>query len=460
VKTNFLNGVMTETEQIKENDQWLEAFDAEERAMTPSSAWLLPFRKAGIAQYAKTGLPTLNDEDWRFTNIDPIRQMAFLPMTAAEKLDNRTLVNVAYPLKEQSTIRLVFLDGRYQQESSDLSALPAEAIALPLHEALKTHHAELERHLGNCSYQNDNPFAALNSAYFKDGLYLHLPRKCHVDTPIQIIHLSSGNAEGKGIFPRFVIHAETLSNCTILESHHGLNDACYLNAPTTEFVVDPEARIEHVKVQEESQKAFHMASIYVHMGRAARFRSHYLTMGGRINRNTIRTKLDGEGLACVLNGLNLADGHQLADNHMIVEHAQPHGESHEYFNGILDDHARAVFHGRILVQQIAQKTDAKQTSKNLLLSNDATVDTKPQLEIYADDVKCTHGATIGQLDEEAIYYLRSRGIPKPVAQRMLVHAFAGEITDRIEHQAIGAELNQIVWNRLENFSNFRLTERQ
>jgi Fe-S cluster assembly protein SufD len=178
-------------------------------------------------------------------------------------------------------------------------------------------------------------------------------------------------------------------------------------------------------------------------------------MGGRISRNNIRTKLNGEGLECVLNGLYLAEGDQLSDNHMIVDHSKPHCDSHEYFNGILDDKARGVFHGRILVQQIAQKTDAKQTNKNLLLSDDATANTKPQLEIYADDVRCTHGATIGQLDDEAIYYLRTRGVPKAVAQRMLVHAFAGEITDRIHHDVIREELDDMVWTRLEKFAHFQ-----
>ena len=240
-----------------------------------------------------------------------------------------------------------------------------------------------------------------------------------------------------------------------METYQAINDAVYLTVPTSEFLVGDEAFVEHIKVQDESEKAFHIASIYANIGRAAHFHSHYLTLGGRISRNNIRTKLDGEGLEAVLNGLYLSDGDQVSDHHMIVDHAKPYCDSHEYFNGILDDRARGVFHGRILVQQIAQKTDAKQTNKNLLLSDDATADTKPQLEIYADDVKCTHGATIGQLDDEAIYYLRTRGVPKPVAQRMLVHAFAGEIIDRIGHDKLREELDELVWQRLEDFTHFQ-----
>jgi Fe-S cluster assembly protein SufD len=176
---------------------------------------------------------------------------------------------------------------------------------------------------------------------------------------------------------------------------------------------------------------------------------HSFALGARLSRNNIRTKLAGEGLECILNGLYLTRGEQLADHHMIVEHAQPHCASHEYFNGILDDKSRGVFHGRILVQPVAQKTDAKQTNKNLLLSDDATADTKPQLEIYADDVKCTHGATIGQLNDESIFYLRSRGIGPETARRMLIHAFAGEIIERIQHEPAREELDKLVWERLE-----------
>ena len=207
--------------------------------------------------------------------------------------------------------------------------------------------------------------------------------------------------------------------------------------------------MEHIKIQDEAPESYHVAGIYAQLERSSRFRSHSLALGAKLSRNNIRTKLDGEGVECVLNGLYLTRGEQLADHHMIVEHAKPHCDSHEYFNGILDGASRGVFHGRILVRPDAQKTDAKQTNKNLLLSDDATANTKPQLEIYADDVKCTHGATIGQMDEEAIFYLRARGVPLLVARRMLMHAFAGEIIERIECEPIRERLDRVVWQRLE-----------
>jgi len=227
----------------------------------------------------------------------------------------------------------------------------------------------------------------------------------------------------------------------------------HLTNAVTELVAGENAKVEHVKVQDESAGAFHIATIAGEFGRTSKVNVHSFALGAKLSRNNIRTKLAGEGLECILNGLYLTKDEQLADHHMIVEHAEPHCASHEYFNGILDDKSKGVFHGRILVREIAQKTDAKQTNKNLLLSDDATADTKPQLEIYADDVKCTHGATIGQLNAESIFYLRSRGMSEDTARRMLIHAFAGEIIERIRCEPAREVLDKLVWDRLESSHN-------
>jgi len=236
---------------------------------------------------------------------------------------------------------------------------------------------------------------------------------------------------------------------TVVESYIRTVDAPYFTNAVTELVVGENAVIEHVKFQDESREAFHIATVHGQFGRHSRVNAHSFALGARLSRNSIHVNLAGEGLECILNGLYLTKGEQLADHHMIVEHARPHCASHEYFNGILDDKSKGVFHGRILVQQVAQKTDAKQTNKNILLSDEAAVDTKPQLEIYADDVKCTHGATVGQLDDDAIYYLRSRGIGLETARQMLIHAFAGEIIDRVKCDPAREELDKLVWERLE-----------
>ena len=227
-------------------------------------------------------------------------------------------------------------------------------------------------------------------------------------------------------------------------------NGAYLTNAVTESIAGDNAHVEWVKLQDEAANAYHLATIHGQFGRASNVKVHSFALGARLSRTHIRAKLAGEGLECILNGLYLTRDEQLADHHMVVEHAEPHCASHEYFNGILDDKSKGVFHGRIYVHQSAQKTDAKQTNKNLLLSDDATVDTKPQLEIYADDVKCTHGATVGQLNTEAIFYLRSRGMGVETARQMLIHAFAGEIIERVRCEPAREELDKIVWARLES----------
>jgi Fe-S cluster assembly protein SufD len=263
------------------------------------------------------------------------------------------------------------------------------------------------------------------------------------------VFVSTARDPGTTFSPRNLIVAEEGSQATVLESYHGLNPAAYFTNVVTELIASDNAVLEHCKFQDESLTAFHVAAIHAQVGRGSNVISHSISTGARLARNNIRTVLAGEGLECTLNGLYLTRKDQLADHHMVVEHAQPHCASHEYFNGILDGRSKGVFHGRILVRPGAQKTDAKQTNKNLLLSDEATVDTKPQLEIYADDVKCTHGATIGQLNEDAIFYLRARGIGAETARRMLIHAFAGEITERIRHRPLRDALDQLVWDHLE-----------
>jgi len=235
-----------------------------------------------------------------------------------------------------------------------------------------------------------------------------------------------------------------------------LSDAAYFTNAVTELVAEENAVVEHLKYQDENQQAFHIATVAAHCGRTSNVVTHSIALGAKLSRTNIFTTLAGEGLECTLNGLYLTRGEQLADHYMIVDHAKPHGASHEYFNGILADKSKGVFHGRILVRPDAQKTDAKQTNKNLLLSDDATANTKPQLEIYADDVKCTHGATLGQLNDESIFYLRSRSIPREKARRMLIQAFAGEIIDRVRCVAVREELDSLVWERLEQNQKIKI----
>jgi len=433
---------------MKETDQYLETFERfEAQAKQPS--WIYPLRKAGMARFAELGFPTLQHEDWRFTNVAPIAKLPFRPVMQMSR-DGLTPEAIAgFTFGKLAASRLVFVNGYYAAELSSPGPQPQGVIVSSLAAALAGDAGLIKAHLAHYPQGEDNPFAALNAGFFKDGGFIYVPAGRSVEAPVHLLFISTANEAGAASHPRNLIVAEKGSQVTVLESYVSVAEASYFTNAVTEVTLGEGAVVEHAKFQDESRLAFHIAAVNAHLGRNCNFISHSIAAGARLSRNSIRTALAGEGVECILNGLYLTRGDQLADHHMVVEHAQPHCNSHEYYNGILDGRSKGVFHGRILVRPGAQKTDAKQTNKNLLLSEDATVDTKPQLEIYADDVKCTHGATVGQLNEEAIYYLRSRGLGLDTARRMLIHAFAGEIIERIRHAPAREELDKLVWERLE-----------
>jgi Fe-S cluster assembly protein SufD len=444
-------------ELTKATDPYLEKFERFE-SQDGQPAWLWSLRKAGIASFSEQGFPTLRHEDWRFTNVAAIAQLPFRPMleatpekVAAEILKLDVFAGLPGP-------RLVFVNGRYAADLSLTPPLPEGVKAGSLAAALAKEPGFLEKHLGRYAQTGGNAFAALNQAFFLDGAFIHVPAGVAVTEPVRLVFISTARQSGATIHPRNLIVAEANSRLTVVESYVSTHDSAYFTNAVTELVAGDNAQVEHLKFQDEAAHAYHIATLHGQFGRRSNVKIHSFALGAKLSRNNIRAKLAGEGLECVLNGLYLTRDEQLADHHMIVEHAQPHCASHEYFNGILDDKSKGVFHGRILVQPIAQKTDAKQTNKNLLLSDDATADTKPQLEIYADDVKCTHGATVGQLNDESIFYLRSRGLDTETARRMLIHAFAGEIIERIRYEPAREELDKLVWERLE--ANPHLAERK
>jgi len=391
----------------------------------------LPTRGEGGARVAEMGFPTTRDEDWRFTSVAPIAELEFTAAAADAKanLEGCVFSKIDGP-------QLVLVNGHFSSELSRVGELPTGV------------------EIGNLASaacepcEAEDAFGALNAASFTDGARVRVADGVCFETPIRVYYLSTGG-DGATANIRNHITLGANSKATILESWTGA-DAAYFNNAITELSVGDNALLEHVKFQDESTAAFHVAGLHATMGRDSRVAHHSIAFGGRIARNNIRARLDGTGIEAVLNGLYLPRGKQLIDHHMVVDHLQPHCDSHEYFNGILDDHARAVFHGRIHVHKGADKTDAKQTNKNLLLSDNATVNTKPQLEIYADDVKCTHGATIGQMNAEQIFYLRARGLDEEAARRMIMHAFAGEIIARIGCKPAREELDQLVWDRLED----------
>ncbi len=435
-------------QSTRETDPYWEKFERSNLdARQPS--WVYPIRKAAMSRFAELGFPTLHDEDWRFTNVAPIAKLPFLPVLEYSRgnLDAATVEK--YSFVGLNASRLVFVNGHF---SAELSAILPQTDGIKISNlaaALATDSALIEKHLARQTAGEDNAFTALNTAFFQDGAFIYVPAGKTVTEPVHLLFVSTASEAGTTTSPRNLIIAEANSNLTVIESFVSSGNGAYFTNAVEELVIGENAVVEHCKFQDESPAAYHIAAIQVHLSRNCNFIAHSVATGAKLSRNNIRTNLAGEGVECVLNGLYLTHDEQLADHHMIVEHAKPHCNSHEYYNGILDGRSKGVFHGRILVRPNAQKTDAKQTNKNLLLSDDATIDTKPQLEIYADDVKCTHGATIGQLNEESIFYLRARGIGLETARRMLIHAFAGEIIDRIRYAPAREEMDKIVWDRLE-----------
>jgi Fe-S cluster assembly protein SufD len=418
-----------------------------EPAAGQAPSWLLPIRKAAFARFAEIGYPTTADEDWRFTNVTPVTKLPFRPVLEPREAGAELPADLAFGGLE--TLQLVFVNGHYSARLSRLQPLPDGVQVCSLREALNADPGLLERHLTRYSQGAENAFALLNTAFFQDGAWVYVPRGTTLGVPIHLVFLTTARESGSVILPRNLVVAEAGSRLTLLESHVGMADGRSVTNAMTECVLGDEAVVEHLKLQDERPHSHHFSSLHTRLGRGCNYVAHSIALGAALSRNDIRATLAGAGLECVLNGLYLTRRDQLADHHMVVEHAEPHCASHEYFNGILDDQSKGVFHGRILVRPIAQKTDAKQTNKNLLLSDLATVDTKPQLEIYADDVKCTHGATVGQMNEESIFYLRARGIGLATARRMLMHAFAGEIVDRVRWEPAREALDRLVWDRLE-----------
>ncbi len=415
----------------------------------PEPAWLRSLRRQGLDEFERRGYPTQRDEDWRFTNLAPLAALPFQPAGPPVRLGDLAGLLSTLPFAELEGDRLVFVDGHFAPELSRCASHDGLWTATSLATALKQQPATLEPHLASVARADDHAFAALNQALFTDGAFLRIPDGRVVEAPVRLIYLHSGRVPGLTACVRNLLVVEPGAQITVIEQTASLGDAPGVTNAVTELIAGDGAVVEHLCYQDDHPASFHVAGIYCRLGRAVTLHAHSFALGARLSRYHVRAGLHGEDIEAVLNGLYLVNGERLADHHMIVEHARPRCASHEYFNGILADAGRGVFHGRILVRPGAQKTDAKQTNKNLLLSDDATVDTKPQLEIYADDVKCTHGATVGQLHPEHIFYLRARGIAEPTARQMLIHAFAGEIIERVRCAPVREELDRLVWDRLE-----------
>jgi Fe-S cluster assembly protein SufD len=429
----------------KKLDSWLESFvEFEKRAAGHELPWLRQLRQDAFARFAEVGFPSTHDEDWRFTNISAISQTPF-------RLASESTVSAAQLEQWQlasAACRLVFINGRFAPGLSVAGEFPSGVVAGSLAEHIRFNPAAVEPHLGRYLNTQRDAFAALNTAFTEDGAYISIPRGAVLEQPLHILFVSAGESEPAATHPRNLIVAGENSQATIVEEYVSLNGAGSRAAEfcntVTELVAGDQSNISHYMLEREHRAACNVSTLRIQQGRHANVDSHSLLLGGALVRNNVHPVLNGEGAECLINGLFIGSGTQHMDNYMLVEHARPHCDSRQFYNGVLDGHAHGVFHGRIIVHKDAQKTDAKQTNRNLLLSDDAQVDTKPQLEIYADDVKCTHGATIGQIAEEALFYLRSRGLDEVAARKLLLLAFARECLDRMKEGATRDHVEALV----------------
>ena len=417
-------------------------------AIADGSEWLEPLRKAAIERFAMTGFPTSRDEEWRFTPIAQIAQQTWRqPVGAAQGVSSTRLAPFVFGHPDWTT--LVFVDGAYSEALSTPSVLTSGVRAGSLSEALREDGAMLEKHLARHAPVEASPFTALSTAFMRDGGFVHVPAGVDLTRPVHLLFVATGDAEGTVTHPRNLIVVEAGARASIVESYVTLGEgASYWTNAVTEVVAGANSWIEHTRIQRESESAQHVGLTHVEQGRDSHYRSFSMAMGGALARHNLTARLNGENVETLLYGLYLTRGEQVVDNHTAIHHNQPNCRSWEVYKGVLDGRSRAVFNGKVFVRPEAQKTDAKQTNRNLLLSDTAKVDTKPQLEIFADDVKCTHGATVGRLDDVALFYARSRGVPADKAQLLLTYAFAAEVTSEVVLQPVRDELERLVRERL------------
>ena len=405
--------------------------------------WLREIRTEAFEFFTENGFPNPADEEWKYTNVAVIGREKF----EFENSGNLTREEIApFVFDESKQSVLVFANGSYDKNLSNLEAL-GETVILSFAEAASDEkYAKIFRtKFGSLVDSEKNGFTALNTAFIGEGVFLNIPKNVKVDAPIQFLFLTE---DGKVSFPRLLIVAEEFAEATIIETYNRSDETRYFTNAVVEVSIADEAKIKHYRVQRESHEAFHISTTAAEVSRGSVYDTTAITLGARLSRHDVRLKFNAEGGEAFVDGLYLVSEEQHADTHSVIDHALPNCVSHQNYKGIVDERARAVFNGKVFVRENASGTDAQQSNKNLLLSNDARVDTKPQLEIFNDDVKCAHGATVGQLEEEELFYLLSRGLNESLARNLLTYGFAEEIINKIEIESIKKQLDEAVLNRL------------
>jgi Fe-S cluster assembly protein SufD len=416
---------------------FIEALVAGSRALPASTAsWLNTRRAAALERANALSVPTTRDEEWRFTDLAPLNKLRVTPAANVASVDG-----TPFEVPE-AALRLTFVDGVYSPALSSRSALRAGVTVSTLAEALKTNAVPIEPHLASHAGFDRQVFTALNTAWLRDGAVVHLSKNAVLNEPLHLLFIAA--QKDAASCPRCLIVVESGAQCTVIEDYVAATDAAYFTNAVTEIAIASNARVRHVRLQRESMQAVHIATCAVSLAKDAAYISQSVAFGARLSRYNLDVLHKGEGAEAVIDGLALISGQQLADTHTTMDHAQPNGRCTQLHKTIVGGAAHAVFNGKVLVREGAQLTNSAQQSRNLLLSGTARVDTKPQLEIFADDVKCAHGATVGQLDAEQLFYLKSRGLPDVAARNLLTYAFGAEIVDRIPVKSLVAELERTV----------------
>lgn len=402
--------------------------------------WLLRLREAALASFVEAGFPTLRHEDWKYTSVAAIENADF--QFEPDEVAIQPELIEAWNLPD--THRLVFVNGRYRPAASQIGPLPAGVMLASLANVLTQAPDAVQAMLGRSP--EISGFSALNAAFMADGAVIRLGAGVVLDQPVHLLFIGTGS--GLAVHTRNVVIAGLDSRVSVIEQHVTLNEGAGFTNTLTDLVAERGAEIEHHKLQQESLKAFHVAALNADLQQDSRFISRVFALGGALARTDIRVGLNAERTGCVLDGLYVTDGRQHVDHHTRIDHARPHGTSRELYKGVLAGASRAVFNGRVIVHPDAQHSDAYQANRNLLLSDNAEIDTKPQLEIFADDVKCSHGATVGQIDPAQVFYLRSRGLDAAAAQAVLIHAFAAEMVERVAFLPLRERLDSLLRQRL------------
>ena len=405
-------------------------------------------REAAMGQFQARGFPTTRQENWKYTDVKPIARSAFGIAEEKPAAGYEKQLELAR-LSGLESHELVFINGRFSVEHSRLQDLPQGVVLEDMSSALNNHSKLVDSIMSNTTLnEQSNPFNILNTAFIHDGVLIHVPDDCSIDKPINLIYLSGYSDNEFSAHPRNLIFLGNGARLTVIENYVGAKDSQYFINTVTDAVLASNAALTHYKLQQESVESYHIGNFNIYQDRDSQVNSHSISLGGSLVRNDIKVQLDAEGAGVLLNGLYMANGKQHIDNHTLINHLQPHTNSEEHYRGVLNDRGRGVFNGKVVVHKDAQKTDAAQSNANLLLSDQAEIDTKPELEIYADDVKCSHGSTVGQLDKDMMFYLRSRAIDETTAKSILTFAFAEEVIKRIEIEQIRHYLEYQVIGRL------------